>query len=86
MRLVLRAADDDRNVSRLLVHRTEQADFKFTLENELPLLAAVVAYMQQTMRAMGLFDEAERLRIGVALEEGLLNGMFHGNLELSQSA
>ena len=83
VRLVLRAADDDRNVSRLLVHRTEQADFKFTLENELPLLAAVVTYMQQTMRAMGLFDEAERLRIGVALEEVLLNGMFHGNLELS---
>ena len=83
VRLVLRAADDDRNVSRLLVHRTEQADFKFTLENELPLLAAVVTYMQQTMRAMGLFDEAERLRIGVALEEVLLNAMFHGNLELS---
>lgn len=85
VRLVLRAADDDRNVSRLLVHRTEQADFKFTLENELPLLAAVVTYMQQTMRAMGLFDEPERLRIGVALEEGLLNGMFHGNLELSSN-
>jgi CheY-like chemotaxis protein/anti-sigma regulatory factor (Ser/Thr protein kinase) len=83
VRLVLRASDDDRNVSRLLVHRTQQADFKFTLENELPLLAAVVTYMQQTMRAMGLFDEAERLRIGVALEEVLLNAMFHGNLELS---
>lgn len=85
VRLVMRAADDDRNVSRLLVHRTEQADFKFVLENELGLLAAVVTYMQQTMRAMGLFDEAERLRVGVALEEVLLNAMFHGNLELSSS-
>lgn len=85
VRLVLHAADEGRNVSRLLVHRTQQADFKFTLENELPLLAAVVTYMQQTMRAMGLFDEAERLRIGVALEEVLLNAMFHGNLELSSS-
>ena len=84
-RLVLRAADDTRNVSRLLVHRTEQADFKFSLENELPLLAAVVAYMQQTMRALGLFDEGERLRIGIALEEVLLNAMFHGNLELSSA-
>ena len=37
------------------------------------------------MSAMGLFDEAERLRIGVALEEVLLNAMFHGNLELSSS-
>jgi len=85
VRLVLRATDDDRNVSRLLVHRTQQADFKFTLENELPLLAAAVTYMQQTMRAMGLFDESERLRIGIALEEVLLNAMFHGNLELSSA-
>lgn len=85
VRLVLQAADDERNVSRLLIHRTRQAEFKFVLENELPLLAASVTYMQQTMRAMGLFDEAERLRIGVALEEVLLNAMFHGNLELSSS-
>ncbi len=85
VRMVLRAADDERNVSRLLVHRTQQAEFKFVLENELPLLAASVTYMQQTMHAMGLFDEAGRLQIGVALEEVLLNAMFHGNLELSSS-
>ncbi len=85
VRMVLQAADDERNVSRLLVHRTQHADFKFVLENELSLLAASVTYMQQTMRAMGLFDESERLRIGVALEEVLLNAMFHGNLELSSS-
>lgn len=85
VRMVLQAADDERNVSRLLIHRTQQAEFKFVLENELPLLAASVTHMQQTMRAMGLFDESERLRIGVALEEVLLNAMFHGNLELSSA-
>ncbi len=85
VRMVLQAADDERNVSRLLVHRTQQAEFKFVLDNELPLLAASVTHMQQTMSAMGLFDESERLRIGVALEEVLLNSMFHGNLELSSS-
>lgn len=85
VRMVLQAADDERNVSRLLVHRTQQAEFKFVLENDLPLLAASVTHMQQTMSAMGLFDESERLRIGVALEEVLLNSMFHGNLELSSS-
>ena len=85
VRMVLQAADEERNVSRLLVHRTQQAEFKFVLDNELSLLAASVTHMQQTMRAMGLFDESERLRIGVALEEVLLNAMFHGNLELSSS-
>lgn len=85
VRMVLRAADDERNVSRLLIHHTQQAEFKFVLENELPLLAASVIHLQQTMRAMGLFDESERLRIRVALEEALLNSMFHGNLELSSA-
>ncbi len=85
VKLVLRAADEDRNIARLLVHRTELSDFRFVLENDLSLLAVVVTYMQQTMHSMGLFDEAERLRIGVALEEVLLNAMFHGNLELSST-
>lgn len=85
VRRVMHAADSERNVSRLLMHRTQQAEFKFALENELPLLAASVTYMQQTMKVMGLFDEAERLRIGIALEEVLLNAMFHGNLELCSS-
>lgn len=85
VRMVLQASDNERNVSRLLIHRTQQAEFKFVLENELPILAASVTHMQQTMRAMGLFDESECLRIGVALEEVLLNAMFHGNLELSSS-
>jgi CheY-like chemotaxis protein len=83
VRLVLRAASRDRNVTRLLMHRTRQADFKFVLENDLSLLAASVTYIQQTMESMGLFDDAERLRIGVALEEVLLNAMYHGNLEIS---
>jgi CheY-like chemotaxis protein len=85
VRLVLRAANQDRNVTRLLVHRTRQADFKFVLENDLSLLAASVTYIQQTMESMGLFDDAERLRIGVALEEVLLNAMYHGNLEISSA-
>jgi anti-sigma regulatory factor (Ser/Thr protein kinase) len=34
---------------------------------------------------MRLCDEAERLRVGIALEEGLLNAFYHGNLEVSSS-
>jgi anti-sigma regulatory factor (Ser/Thr protein kinase) len=30
-----------------------------------------------------LFDQTESIRIGVALEEALLNAIFHGNLEVS---
>jgi anti-sigma regulatory factor (Ser/Thr protein kinase) len=31
---------------------------------------------------MGLLGEGERLRVGVALEEALLNAAYHGNLEV----
>ena len=85
VRIVLRTVDDERNVSRLLVHRTQRAEFKFLLENEMWLLAASVTYLKKTLGAMGLFDDAERLQVGVALEEALLNAMFHGNLELSST-
>src|SRR5205809_465794 len=34
---------------------------------------------------MGLCDNNSRIRAGVALEEALINGMHHGNLELSSS-
>jgi len=46
-------------------------------------LATSVTHMQQTITAKELSDESERLRIGVALEEVLLNSAYHGNLELS---
>jgi anti-sigma regulatory factor (Ser/Thr protein kinase) len=32
---------------------------------------------------MGLFDETDRTRLGVALTEALLNAIFHGNLGVS---
>ena len=35
------------------------------------------------MIRMKLCDQIGRLRIGIALEESLLNAMYHGNLELS---
>jgi anti-sigma regulatory factor (Ser/Thr protein kinase) len=34
---------------------------------------------------MGLCDEADRVRIGVALEEALVNALYHGNLEVSST-
>lgn len=55
----------------------------FVLSNEPSLLGSLVAHMQQLVRDMNLFSEGERLRIGVALEEALLNAAYHGNLEVS---
>ena len=55
----------------------------YVLSNEPSLLGSLVANMQALVRDMNLFSEGERLRIGVALEEALLNAAYHGNLEVS---
>eukprot|EP01025_Chloroclados_australasicus_P025049 TRINITY_DN25060_c0_g1_i1.p1 TRINITY_DN25060_c0_g1~~TRINITY_DN25060_c0_g1_i1.p1 ORF type:complete len:120 (-),score=16.28 TRINITY_DN25060_c0_g1_i1:89-448(-) len=47
------------------------------------MLLSLVAHLQRLMSEMRLFDESERLRVGVALEEALLNASYHGNLEVS---
>ncbi len=34
------------------------------------------------METLGLGDEGERTRVGVALEEALANALYHGNLQV----
>ena len=53
------------------------------LENDITLLQSLVVYIQQQMKLLRVFGESERIRIGVALEEALLNAFYHGNLEVS---
>src|SRR5260370_10742851 len=60
-----------------------KAELHFTLENDRSLIAPLVAHLQQYLDHLGLCDHTSRTRVGVALEEALLNAMFHGNLEVS---
>lgn len=55
----------------------------FVLENDLPLLTSLTTYLQDAFVVRGLSEESERVRIGIALEEALLNAYYHGNLEVS---
>lgn len=79
---VLTTSGLDRSHSRLL-HRMKRTETSFELENELPLIPAVVNYLQQILTRMHVCAETDILRIGVALEEALLNAYYHGNLEIS---
>jgi anti-sigma regulatory factor (Ser/Thr protein kinase) len=47
------------------------------------MLTSLVAELQTFLQEMSLFAEGDRLRVGVALEEALLNAAYHGNLEVS---
>jgi CheY-like chemotaxis protein len=79
---VLTTADVDRSESRLM-HRVSWHQTSFNLETDSSLVPSVVNYIQQAMTRMHFCDDTDCLRVGVALEEALLNSYYHGNLEIS---
>ena len=48
-----------------------------------PMIGPLVNYLHRTIRAVGLCDRADGIRLCVALEEAINNALFHGNLEIS---
>src|SRR5690606_26425534 len=56
---------------------------EFEIDSDPQAMPPLVRHLEEQLRAMGLFDETERIQIAVALREALANAIFHGNLELS---
>lgn len=81
LRRVLSTATDVRS-QRMLFNRVRQHTEKYTLESDLPLLMAMSRYLQQLVGEAWDLDKTERLRLGTAIEEALLNALYHGNLEV----
>lgn len=81
---VLALSGERENRQALMRHMATMV-CSFTLNNDPKMLTSLVAYLQGIIHDAQLFDEAERLRVGVALEEALLNAAYHGNLEVSSS-
>jgi CheY-like chemotaxis protein/anti-sigma regulatory factor (Ser/Thr protein kinase) len=79
---VVAAAQTERRQQRLL-ERLATTESHFVLENDRSHIPALVRLVQEHLVRMGLCDQTERIRVGVALEETLLNAIYHGNLEVS---
>jgi CheY-like chemotaxis protein len=79
---VLSASQADRAHTRLM-RRLRHQEVQFELENDQELISSLVHFLQNGARGMGVCDDHERVRIGVALQEALVNACFHGNLEVS---
>lgn len=84
VRQVLEASRVDRAHTRLM-RRLVREEIEFVIENDLELVSSMVQYLQDITFAMGVCDESDRLRIGVALQEALTNASYHGNFELDSS-
>jgi CheY-like chemotaxis protein/anti-sigma regulatory factor (Ser/Thr protein kinase) len=56
---------------------------QFVLENDPSLVPPLVSQFREDLIEMGLCDLTGATRAGIALEEALLNAVYHGNLEVS---
>lgn len=79
----LRAAARDHRRRRTALSRLDNQFFEFTLENDRAEVPAVVTRVVEATIETGLCDRMSGTRVGVALEECLLNAIIHGNLEVS---
>jgi CheY-like chemotaxis protein len=60
-----------------------QCDSAFILDNDVSLIAPLLGHLDGLLARLKLCDPTERMRVGVALQEALLNAIYHGNLEVS---
>lgn len=79
---VLAAAEVDRRRACLMRSMT-QSQLEFKIGNDPTLIPCLVQLFQENVTGMGLCDETTCIRLGIALEEAILNAMYHGNLEVS---
>jgi DNA-binding NarL/FixJ family response regulator len=81
---VLAAAKLDRRKHQLLQSLCRR-ESDFVLGNDPEYVPMMVQHLQEEISAMGLCNHSNRTRIGVALEEALLNSIYHGNLGVSSA-
>lgn len=81
IRKVLRVSLRDRSRSRL-AESMQKLETTLLLENDSALFDPLITYLQDGVAQMGVCDDADRTRVGVALEEALANALYHGNLEV----
>jgi CheY-like chemotaxis protein len=81
VRRLMADAEADRLHSRLM-HSLVQDECIFHLYNDPELFDPLVGHVQQMLRCLPLGDEAERLRVSIALRNALWIAHAHGSLEV----
>ena len=84
LRSVLEVSHENRSRA-LLMKSMIHSESVFVLGNNPALIGPLVNYLQQGLSAMGLCNETETTRVGVALDETLVNALHHGNLEVDSA-
>jgi anti-sigma regulatory factor (Ser/Thr protein kinase) len=77
------SARHDHLVQREVFRRLNTRRESFDLENDVELLLSLSRYLQSSLGQQWGLDLSTRLQVGQAIEEALLNAMYHGNLEMN---
>ena len=78
---LVRADRHRRRVLECLTH----AEAEYVLDNDTSLILPLVRHLQENLARSEICDPTERIRVGVALHEALVNAIEHGNLEVDSS-
>jgi CheY-like chemotaxis protein/anti-sigma regulatory factor (Ser/Thr protein kinase) len=79
---ILAASQTDDRRGRVLGALAERIS-KFVLESDPALVSPLIQMFREELTAFGLCDPTGATRAGIALEEALLNAVYHGNLGVS---
>ncbi len=63
-----------------------KAEFTLVLQNDQSQIPRVVEFLASQATQAGAGDSMEQMRIGLALEEALVNALYHGNLEIDSDS
>jgi len=81
---VIETATGQRDQSRLM-QSLERTESNFVLGNDPALIPPLVSYLKDSVFRMSGSDDTGLIQMTMALREGLLNAMEHGNLELDSA-
>lgn len=65
-----------------VLRRREVDEYRFKLPSRRSFMSATAGFLRGRIQAAEICPDKELLRLGIAIEEALLNGCLHGNLEL----
>ena len=68
-----------------LLRKMEIDEYEFQLPSRRVMMSAAAGFLRQRIQASAICPEKELLRLGIAVEEALLNACLHGNLELDSA-
>ncbi len=60
-----------------------RSQMTFVLGHDATMIPPLIDHLHRTIRSFGQCDEANGVRVCVALEEAINNALYHGNLEIT---